>query len=73
MADGIVALGEPARISGWTLVGVRELPAVDAVQVRQAWAALDPEVVLVILTPRAADELAGEPVPPGRLTVVLPS
>ncbi|WP_211177034.1 hypothetical protein [Pseudonocardia acidicola] len=70
MAGAIVAIGEPARIAGWALAGVRELPADDAEQARQLWAALDTDVALVILTPRAAADLAGEPASPGRLTVV---
>lgn len=74
MAGAIVAIGESARISGWALAGVRELPAADPEQVRQVWEKLDPDVVLVILTPRAAADLADVPaVPGGRLTVVLPS
>jgi vacuolar-type H+-ATPase subunit F/Vma7 len=66
----IAAIGEAHRVQGLGLVGVAVLSGDDPEQVRARWAELPDDVVLVILTPRAADAL---PSPPGApLTVVMP-
>ena len=69
-ADRVAALGEWAIVRGFALAGVQTVAAEDGESVRQAWAALDPDVAVVILTPAAAESL-GEPAH-GPLTVVLP-
>lgn len=70
----VVALGEQALISGWGLAGVRLAPAGNAVQARRAWAELEPDVALVVLTPAAAAGLgAVVHSSEGPLTVVMPS
>ncbi|HET6795063.1 MAG TPA: hypothetical protein VFH45_11500 [Acidimicrobiales bacterium] len=68
----IVALGEGPRVEGFALGGAEVLVADDADQVRAAWAALDDDVGVVVLTPSAAAALTGETVPPGLLSVVMP-
>ncbi|GAA2006660.1 V-type ATP synthase subunit F [Catenulispora subtropica] len=72
MAAGrVAALGEWALIRGFALAGVRTVTAADPEAVRAAWASLDRDVAVVILTPSAAGAL-GEAVRRGPLTVVLP-
>lgn len=67
---GIAALGEAQRIQGLGLAGVLVLPAEQPEEVRDRWAALPDDVVLVILTPQASAAL--DPTPAGPLTVVMP-
>jgi vacuolar-type H+-ATPase subunit F/Vma7 len=71
---GIVAIGEQERLRGFALAGVDVAVAEDPAGARAAWAALAPEVALVILTPAAHVALAaGELDPKGpRLWVVMP-
>jgi vacuolar-type H+-ATPase subunit F/Vma7 len=70
----VVALGEETLITGWGLAGVRLAPAGNAAQVHRAWAELEPDVALVVLTSAAADALGSSVrAAPARLTVVLPS
>ena len=66
----IAALGEAQRIQGLGLAGVLVVPAEQPEEVRDRWAALPADVVLVILTPRARAALGA--VPAGPLTVVMP-
>ena len=70
-ADRIAALGEWSAIRGFALAGVRTVTAEDPDAVRAAWAALEHDVAVVILTASAADVL-GEPPRHGPLTVVRP-
>lgn len=67
---GIAAIGEAQRVQGLGLAGVLVMPADSTEEVRASWARLPEDVVMVILTERAATVL-GE-VPAGRLTVVMP-
>jgi vacuolar-type H+-ATPase subunit F/Vma7 len=71
-AGRIAALGEWALVRGFALAGVQTVASENAEAVREAWAALDRDVAVVILTPMAADALA-ESAHHGPLTVVLPS
>ena len=72
MAAGRVAvLGEWSRVRGFALASVQAVAAQDAEAVRAAWAGLDRDVLVVILTASAAEAL-GEPARSERLTVVLP-
>ncbi len=72
-------LGEAARVTPWALGGAVVLPADDPGEVRAAWSGLTAGIDVVLLTPAAAEALAGldEPVLPeqrtaGPMTVVLP-
>lgn len=72
----VAVIGEGIRISGFALAGAETHPADDPGAVRAAWASLEPEVEVVVLTPAAAESLGerAEPTPAGvdRLTVVMP-
>ncbi|HET6966105.1 MAG TPA: hypothetical protein VFH58_15120 [Acidimicrobiales bacterium] len=68
----IVALGERARLAGLELAGAAVVPAETPEQVRAAWAHLDGEAALVILTPAAAHALADEPDTGRPLRAVIP-
>jgi vacuolar-type H+-ATPase subunit F/Vma7 len=69
-APGRVAvIGELVRVQGFGLAGALVLPAEEPADVRAAWRSLPAAVVVVILTPAAADAL---PERKGRLTAVLP-
>lgn len=70
----IAALGIEYRIQGFALAGAVTVAAETPDAVRSAWAALDPDVVLVILTPSAAaalGDLLDDPTST-RLTAVMP-
>ena len=71
---GIVAIGDQERLRGFALAGVEVAVADDPAGARAAWAALPPEVALVILTPAAHAALAGSELDPRgqRLWVVMP-
>jgi vacuolar-type H+-ATPase subunit F/Vma7 len=71
---GVAVVGERVRVQGFALAGALVLTADDPVAVRSAWAALGDDVAVVVLTPRAAEALAGEPLAAAGapLTVVLP-
>jgi len=69
----VVAIGADPRLDGFALAGVRVLAAGTGAEVEEAWAALGPDVGLIILSAAAATTL--EPVlddRPDVLTVVLP-
>lgn len=68
-----VALGERSLLHGFGLAGVVLSVAETDEEVRMGWAALPPEVGMVILTPRAARALDGIPDSQSPLTAVLPS
>jgi vacuolar-type H+-ATPase subunit F/Vma7 len=67
-------IGELVRVQGFALAGAGVLPAESPDAARAAWRELSDDVVLVILTPAAAEALAAErgAPAPGRLTVVMP-
>ena len=68
----IVALGEAHRVEGFALAGAGVVTADGAEAVRRAWAILDDDVAVVILTPGAAEALGHlDDVRP--LRVVLPA
>jgi vacuolar-type H+-ATPase subunit F/Vma7 len=71
----VVALGEEVRVTGFALAGARVVPAETPDAVRAAWTSLEPDVALVLLTPSAAEALAGQLQDPAaaRLTAVLPT
>ena len=70
----IAAIGTVSRVQGFALAGALIVAAETADAVRSAWAALDADIVLVILTPPAAEALADRLDDPSstRLTAVLP-
>jgi vacuolar-type H+-ATPase subunit F/Vma7 len=69
----VVVIGEETRIQGFALAGVATRPAETDEETRMAWHSLGDEVAVVILTPRAADRLAGHlEQRPEVLTVVMP-
>lgn len=74
MTGRVAVLGEPLLLSGFALAGAVAVPAETEDDVRAAWAALDPDIVLVLLTQRAADALAPRLDDAGatRLAAVLP-
>ncbi|MGZ4653921.1 hypothetical protein [Oryzihumus sp.] len=73
----VVALGAFSRVGGFAPAGARVLAAETPGQVEAAWAGLDPEVAVVILTPEAAQVLGSRvtslPRPGGPLCVVMPA
>lgn len=67
------AIGERSTIEGYALAGAEVIVAEDPAAVRDAWERLAVDVDLVLLTPAAADALAGRvPVAGDRLVAVLP-
>jgi vacuolar-type H+-ATPase subunit F/Vma7 len=73
---GVVAvIGEHVRVQGFALAGALTLDAETAESVRTAWRTLPSEVVMVVLTPSAAEALGGEfdDAPSRPFTVVMPS
>ncbi len=66
----VAAIGEAVRVQGLALAGVIVLPADGPAEARASWAALPPDVEVVILTPRAAGALDSERT--GPLEVVMP-
>jgi len=71
MSGRVAVLGAEALITGWGLAGAQLVPAEGGEQVRRAWAGLDADVGLVILTADAATSL-GAATGSGPLTAVLP-
>jgi vacuolar-type H+-ATPase subunit F/Vma7 len=70
----VAAIGEPTRVTGFALVGVRVYPVDDARQVLAAWHALPESIAVVILTATAAAALDDERTAPwAPLTVVMPA
>jgi vacuolar-type H+-ATPase subunit F/Vma7 len=57
---GVAVIGDPVQVQGWALAGARVCPAADAESARQAWASLDPDTAVVLLTGPAAEYLASE-------------
>lgn len=69
----VVALGETHELVGFALAGARVVHAADAAALVAAWAALDADVGLAILSPLAATALdAVLDDRPDVLTVVMP-
>ncbi len=69
----VAVIGEQGRIQGFALAGVATHPAETDEEARSAWRSLGDEVAVVILTPSAADRLAGQlEQRPEVLTVVMP-
>lgn len=69
----VAVIGEEARIHGFALAGVATHPAENDEEARSAWRSLGTDVAVVILTPSAADRLAGQlDQRPEVLTVVMP-
>jgi vacuolar-type H+-ATPase subunit F/Vma7 len=54
----VAVLGEAARTAWFALAGADVYPAEDASQARAAWASIDPDTAVVVLTPMAADALS---------------
>jgi vacuolar-type H+-ATPase subunit F/Vma7 len=69
--DRVAVLGERALVEGYALGGARVLPADSAEEVRVAWAALAPDVAVLLVTPAAAAAL-GSVTRRRPLLVVLP-
>jgi vacuolar-type H+-ATPase subunit F/Vma7 len=70
----VAVIGEAGRIRWFALAGVATHAAETDEEARSAWRALADDVTVVILTPRAADRLAGQlKQRPQVLTVVMPS
>ena len=53
----VAVIGEGVRVQGFALAGALVLAAEDAAGARAAWRSLPPDVVVVVLTPEAADAL----------------
>ena len=71
--SAIVAIGATDEMEGFALAGVRVVPAAAEAEVTGAWKELADDVGLVILSPTAAEGLAGElDTRPDVLTVVMP-
>lgn len=54
----VAAIGDPAALAGYTLVGVRVLPARGAAEARAAWDRLPDDVALVLVAEHEAEALA---------------
>jgi len=73
MPGTVAALGEPSLLAGFGLAGASVHAAETDDEVRRAWAALQGDAAVVILTPRAAGVLGSVLADPhSPLTVVLP-
>jgi vacuolar-type H+-ATPase subunit F/Vma7 len=71
---GVAVIGEQGLTQGFLLAGALVLPAESSQAVRTAWQQLPPDVVVVVLTPSAAEALGDELHADGRpLTVVMPA
>jgi vacuolar-type H+-ATPase subunit F/Vma7 len=72
--DRVAVLGERALVEGYALGGARVLPAGSPAEVRAAWAGLDGDVAVILVTPAAASVLGPAAAASRRpLVVVLPS
>jgi len=70
----VVAIGERELVDGYGLAGVQVLPAGDATSVRRAYAEVEDDAGLLILTPAAEAALAARLADASRLVwVVLPA
>ena len=56
--SGVVAIGERELVDGYGLAGVQVLAAADAASVRRAYAEVESDAGLLILTPAAEAALA---------------
>lgn len=71
---GVAVIGAWARVRGWVLSGAAVHGAEDTAEVRSAWRELEPDVAVVVLTERAAADLAAERDERGApLVVVIPT
>lgn len=61
----VAVIGAGVRVSGYELAGALICVAAGPEETREAWAALAPDVEVVILTPEAARWLGGVPGPAG--------
>ncbi len=68
----VAVIGEPGLVSGYALAGAVVMTAADDEAVRHAWAALDHDTKLVILTPAAARALTEQQLSGMPITVVMP-
>lgn len=69
----VAVIGEPLRIYGYGLAGALVFPACDRPEALRRWRELPGDVAVVLLTPGAAEWLAGELASqPDALPVVLP-
>ena len=72
----VLVLGERSLVRGFALAGAEVVAAEDSAAVLAAWAALEPDVAVVVLSAAAADALGSlldEPPRPGvPLPVVMP-
>jgi vacuolar-type H+-ATPase subunit F/Vma7 len=68
----VAVIGEETAVAGYALAGAEVFPTADANEVRDAWAALADDVVVVVLTARAAAALGPEPTA-HPLRVVIPA
>lgn len=74
MNGTVAVLGERALVQGFALAGARVFAAESPAGVREAWAALPADVLVLVLTPAAATALAARPEPPGGpMRVVIPA
>jgi vacuolar-type H+-ATPase subunit F/Vma7 len=70
----VAVIGERALIQGYALAGARVLVAETARDVRDQWAQMPRDVLVVILTSTAAAGLPGiRSAPDGPMTVVMPA
>jgi hypothetical protein len=82
----MAVIGEEMRVRGFALAGALVFATEDAAGARAAWRSLPPDVVVAVLTPRAAgwlrdvagggaadSPLDGVPRRPGVLPVVMPA
>ncbi|MEV6097088.1 hypothetical protein [Nocardia sp. NPDC051981] len=69
----VVVLGEASQVSGYCLAGATVLAVEDAEAARKAWASLDSEVAVVLMSTRASGFLAAELADTSLLTAVMPS
>jgi vacuolar-type H+-ATPase subunit F/Vma7 len=68
----IVAIGSSLELAGYGLAGVAVEEADEPDAAQRAWAGLDADVGLVLLTPDAALALSDRAARPDLLSVVLP-
>ena len=76
----VVAIGERSRVEGLALAGVQVVVAEEPAAVAAAWDSLGADVAVAVLTPAAAEALAGldgpwrgSDIEPGRpVPVVMP-
>jgi len=70
----VVAIGEPGLVDGYGLVGVQVVAAGDPVSMRRAFAEVESDIGLLILTPAAEAALAERLAEPQRFVwAVLPA